>query len=149
MIYATIEPILIDFKRKAGRNICLLREKEIVSVDSKTGGYGEFVLVDGILRKEGSLGQGMRQDTRDNNGGGAVFCFVTTGECWRMLRYDGKSFQITRVFAVLFDDMGNYKEGWIQDYSVRVGCMNVALSNGGVAPRGCFWRPWPSEDRWD
>lgn len=52
LVYATIEPILIDFKRKTGRNICLLREKKIVSVDSETGGHGEFVVADGILRKE-------------------------------------------------------------------------------------------------
>ena len=126
-----------------------------MSVGSETSGYEEFVVVDEILWKQqkfvlaieakrGSLGQGMRQcllamkDMRDNNGGGAVFGFVTTGEFWKMLRYDGKSFQITRAIVVLFDGMKNDKEGWMKDSSVLVDCMNVALSNGSIVPKRWF-----------
>ena len=68
-----------------------------MSMDSETGGHGEFVVVDGISlkrqkfvfaieAKRGSLGKGVGEfllamkDMRDKNGGGAVFGFVTTGE---------------------------------------------------------------------
>ena len=52
-----------------------------------------------------------------------------------MLRYDGKSFQMTRMFVVLFGGMGNDKERWMKDYSILVDCMNVASSNGGILPK--------------
>lgn len=39
---------------------------------------------------------------------------------------------------VLFDDMGNDKEGWMKDYCVPVDCMNVALSNRGVVLKRLF-----------
>lgn len=48
LVYLIISPILADFRRKTGRRISLLREKEIISIDSQTGGYEEFVAVDMI-----------------------------------------------------------------------------------------------------
>lgn len=33
---------------------------------------------------------------RDNNTGGEVYGFVTTGESWQMLKYDGALFQMTQ-----------------------------------------------------
>ena len=42
-------PIIEDFIHKTGRDtVRLAREKKIISVDTKTGGYEEFVVVDGI-----------------------------------------------------------------------------------------------------
>ncbi|KAI5839536.1 hypothetical protein DFP73DRAFT_561246, partial [Morchella snyderi] len=150
LVLYTIGPILTDFIRKAGRNsIQLLREKEIISTDSETGGYEEFVMMDLISVKESnyvliieatkaSLGDAMKQcllsmkDARDNNGGGEVYGFVTTGESWQMLKYDGASFQITRKIDVLFQGMDQERELWMKDYSVLVGCMYAALNNGGI-----------------
>ncbi|RPB19668.1 hypothetical protein L211DRAFT_793639, partial [Terfezia boudieri ATCC MYA-4762] len=43
-----IDPILSNFKRKTRRNIWLEHEKEIISVDEKTGGMEEFVVMDRI-----------------------------------------------------------------------------------------------------
>jgi hypothetical protein len=147
LVYATIHPILFNFTRKTQRNIRLQKEKEIASVDSETGGAGEYVVVDSIsvtkemfvfvIEAKRSLGKAMRKcllemkDMRDNNGGGKVYGFVTTGETWRMLRYDGTSFQLSERIDVMFETMGQDQERWMKDYSALVDCMFVALTNGG------------------
>lgn len=146
-----MSPILSDFRRKTGRRIRLLREKEIVFIDSKTGGIGEFVAVDMIggtgqrfifvtEAKKSSLGEAMKlcllamKDMKNNNdgGGGEVYGSVTAGESWRMLRYDGTSFALTRKIEVLFEGMDQEKDKWMSNYSIIVDCMNVALSNGDI-----------------
>ncbi|KAF8538993.1 hypothetical protein BDD12DRAFT_883625 [Trichophaea hybrida] len=108
LVYVTIHPILFDFTCRTGRDIRLLREKEIVSMEFETGDTEEFVVVDLISVTEekfvlviearrSSLRQAMKQcllsmkDMRDVNDGGEVYGFVRTGETWRMLKYDGKS----------------------------------------------------------
>ncbi|RPB15816.1 hypothetical protein P167DRAFT_542534 [Morchella conica CCBAS932] len=152
LVYITLHPILFDFKRKTGRTVRLLREKEIVSTDGETGGTEEFVMVDLVSvteekfifiveAKRSSLGQAMKQcllamkDMRDNNGGvGEVYGFVTTAEFWQMLSYDG-AFQVTNKLDVLFHTMGEEKEKWMKGYAVLVDCMYAALSNGGIVEK--------------
>ncbi|KAI5839539.1 hypothetical protein DFP73DRAFT_587459 [Morchella snyderi] len=146
LVLYIIGPILTDFRRTTGRKIRLAREKEIASTDSETGGYEEFVMMDLISvtekryilvieGKKRSLGEAMKQcllamkDMRDNNGGGEVYGFVTTGESWRMISYDG-TFQMTNKMDVIFDTMDEEKELWMKDYSILVDCMYAALSNG-------------------
>ncbi|RPA91443.1 hypothetical protein L873DRAFT_1794845 [Choiromyces venosus 120613-1] len=97
LVLFIILPILMAFTRMMGRDLRLRREKEIISVDSETGGYQEFVVVDMIgvgnrkfvfvlEAKKSSVGEAMRQcllamkDIGENNGGGVVYGFVTTGE---------------------------------------------------------------------
>ena len=63
----------------------------------------------------------------------AVQCSVSSeqenvDECWDTMVN-------TRMFAVLFGDMGNDK---MQNYSVLADCMNAALSNEGVVPKRLF-----------
>ena len=75
-------------------------------------GMEEFVVVDLISvaeeksvllieAKRSSLGEALKQcllslkDLGDNNGGGEVYGFTTTGKSWRMIRYDGKTFSQT------------------------------------------------------
>ncbi|KAF8538493.1 hypothetical protein BDD12DRAFT_152826 [Trichophaea hybrida] len=110
LVHYIIGPIISDFKRKTGRKVFLLRENEMLSQDCEMGGYEEFVVdiisvmeemfVFVIEAKRSSFGEAMKQclltmkDMRDNNGGGRVYGFVTTGESWRMLRYDGTSFAL-------------------------------------------------------
>ncbi|KAI5799188.1 hypothetical protein DFH27DRAFT_559923 [Peziza echinospora] len=147
LVYAILSPILSSFRRKTGRDVRLRREKEIISVTGETGGREEFVVVDlvtvgeeqFILMVEGkrsSLGQAMKQcllamkDMRDNNGEGKVYGFVTTGEFWRMLSYDG-AFEMTNNMEVLFDTMDEEKEKWMKDHSVLVDCIYAAMSKGG------------------
>ena len=99
----------------------------------------KFVLV--IEAKRSSLGQAMRQclmvlkDTRDNNGGGVVYGFVTTGESWQMLSYDGKDFCLSRKIYSVFGGMRKDKELWLKDFSGVVDCMYFALSNGGIVKK--------------
>ena len=153
LVHYIIGPIISDFRRKTGRNIRLRREKEIVAVDSETGGYEEFVVMDVIAIKEkkfvliveskrSSLGHAMKQcllameDMRGNNGGvGEIYGFVTTGETWRMIRYDGTSFKMTRKIEVVFEGMDQEKELWMKHYSVLVDCMYAALSYEGIAKK--------------
>ncbi|KAG0638807.1 hypothetical protein HOY80DRAFT_965850 [Tuber brumale] len=149
LVFAILAPIVTDFRRKTGRDICLLREKQIISVDWMTYGYEEFVLVDLIGMKghqkfvfvmgakKSSLGEAKRQcllamkDIGDRNGGGVVYGFVTTGEQWQMLRYDGAAFTQTIKFLVLSQNMRQEKETWMKEASVVVECIHAALRSGG------------------
>jgi len=124
LIYSVIGPIIRNFIRTTGRrSIQLQTEKEIVSEDGETGGREEFAIMDLISEdeevfifiieaKRTSVGKGMRQcflalkDARDdhNKGEGIVYGFITTGEDWRMIKYDG-TFQMTEKFKMLFDTL--------------------------------------------
>ena len=39
---------------------------------------------------------------RDRNRDGKVYGFVTTGELWQMIEYDGTSFRMTHSIIVVF-----------------------------------------------
>ena len=150
LVYTIIVPVLNDFIRRTGRkDIQLKCEKEIISTDSETGGEEEFVVVDMISvsqenfifvveSKRSSVGKAMRQcllamkDMRDNNGDGKVYGFVTTGENWQMLEYDGTSFRMSESIAVIFGSMDEDKQRWLDSSSCLVGCVYFALSNGGI-----------------
>lgn len=56
---------------------------------------------------------------------------ATLGE-WRAY---GGTFEITEKMEVLFDTMGENEKRWMEDYSVIVDCMYLALSNGGIVKR--------------
>jgi hypothetical protein len=107
---------LYSYKRKAGRNLRLWREKEVVSVDRGTHGKEEFIVMNMISvleekfvlvveAKKSSIGEAMKQcllslkDMRDGNGGGTVYGFTITGTIWR-------TFQTTNEILALFDLMG-------------------------------------------
>ncbi|KAF8534429.1 hypothetical protein BDD12DRAFT_809376 [Trichophaea hybrida] len=147
LVLYIIGPILSDFWRKTGRKIRLEREKEIISTDNETGGIEEFVVMDRISvteekfvlvieAKRSSLGEAMKQcllslnDARDNNSGGEVYGFITTGKSWRMVKYDGRDFCQTREIHSLFEGMDQERELWMKDYSDLVDCMYFALGNG-------------------
>ncbi|PUU82118.1 pyridoxal phosphate-dependent transferase [Tuber borchii] len=144
----TIYPILCLFKHETTRKLQLSREKEITSTDFHTSGMEEFVVMDWISlherkyvliaeAKKVSLGEARKQcflamkDMWDSNGGGAaVYGFVTMGDDWRMVSYDGK-FIMTEKIGLLFDTMAEDEPRWMEDYSILVDCFNVALSDGG------------------
>lgn len=150
LVYATISPIIRDFRRKTGcKSIQLRSEKVIISTDGETEGSGEFVVMDLVSvteekfvliieAKRSSLGEAMKQcllamkDAWDNNGGGLLYGFVTTGESWRMIRYNGISFEKTEKMDVLFETMGENQQRWIEHYSALVDCINLALDTGGI-----------------
>ncbi|RPA88901.1 hypothetical protein L873DRAFT_1634033, partial [Choiromyces venosus 120613-1] len=67
------------------------------------------------------------KDMWDYNGGGTVYGFVTMGDDWRMISYDGK-FQMSERVGLLFETMGQNEKRWMADYSILVECLNVALS---------------------
>ena len=146
LILYTIGPIIFDFNITLDEgDVLLRREKEIISPDSKTGGYGEFVVVEEpgkwsdslilIVESNPSLGEAIKhcllamKDMWSNNGGGRVYGFVTTGEDWRMLSYDGVTFDMTEKFAVL--STANSRDRWMKEGSVLVDCIIAALRSGG------------------
>ena len=67
-------------------------------------GEEKFVII--IEGMKGTAGEALKQcllslkDARDQNSGGVVYGFITTGESWRMLRYDG-TFQMTNKMDVI------------------------------------------------
>ncbi|KAF8419541.1 hypothetical protein EV426DRAFT_676743 [Tirmania nivea] len=154
LVYATIVPIIPGFRRKTCRkSLQLQKEREIIAVGSESeaeaGGVEEFVVVDLISVKEDrfviiieakrpSVGQAMKQcllsmfNMRGNNGSGKVFGFITTGESWRMVSFDGTLFQLTYKFDVMFEGMRNEYEKWKKEFSLVVDCMVLALSDGGI-----------------
>ena len=80
------------------------------AVDLVSGDEEVFIFI--IEAMTSLVGKAMRQgflamkDARDGNnkGQGVIYGFITTGEDWRMVKYDGK-FQITNKFTVLWDNM--------------------------------------------
>ncbi|KAG0138697.1 hypothetical protein HOY82DRAFT_544583 [Tuber indicum] len=139
LLFSILTPIVADFRGKTGRDICLLREKQIIAPDSRTQGYQKFVLkyVFVMEAKKSPLGEAKRQcllamkDMGDQNGGGVVYGFVTTGEQWQMLCYDGAVFTQTHPFLALFRDMGQEREKWMKEGSIIVDCIYKALISGG------------------
>ena len=145
LVLLIIGPILEEFIYRTARNkVKLVREKKIVSEDLETGGFEKFVVVDRISvteekyifiieAKREPLGAAMKQcllsmkNLGDSNYGGVIFGFVTTGESWRMLKYDGTSFQVTEKIHAAFETMREDKERWMRDYSIVVDCIYVAL----------------------
>ncbi|CUS06897.1 unnamed protein product [Tuber aestivum] len=147
LVLLIILPILTAFRRETGCDLCLQREKEIIAVDSETGGYQEFVVMDfiGLVDQKfvfvveamkSSVGQAKRQcllamkDMGDNNGGGVVHGFVTTGDQWQMIRYDGTAFTQTEHFQVMFPTMGREKGRWMKEASIIVDSIHAALRSG-------------------
>jgi len=63
------------------------------------------------------------KDMRDNNGVGEVFGFVTTGKSWKMLRYDGRSFQMSEEMLIIFNTIGSDRQRWMDSYSIAVECI--------------------------
>ncbi|PUU80209.1 hypothetical protein B9Z19DRAFT_1173202 [Tuber borchii] len=152
LVLYILGPILFDFQKETGREIKLRREMELVSSDSQTGGFEEFVIVDTISTTETSflliieskrttLGHGIRQcllamyDMFSYNQGGKAYGFVTTGELWRMIQYDGTKFQMTETFHCLFGEIGQEKGRWMEEFSVVVECILAALQSGGIAKK--------------
>jgi hypothetical protein len=157
LVYAIIIKILSGFSDATGRDgLRLKREKHIISTDSTTHGYQEFVVVDRISvlqkkfvlvieAKKESISQAMKQcllalkDMSEKNGRrSVVYGFCTTGERWRMVRYDGQDCCMTRTLAVLFPGMNQDKDLWMEEYSVVIDCMYAALSNGGKSDPGFY-----------
>lgn len=151
-------PLVSHFQRKTGRNVRLLRDKEVLSEESEMGDREEYlaialILVDGeklvlvIGAKECFVEEAMKQclltmkDMRDRNGAGEVYGFVMTGETWQMASYDGE-FRIARKMDVLFDGMDQDAELWMKEYSILVDCICTALSAEGSRGEGeyCTYR---------
>ncbi|PUU79528.1 hypothetical protein B9Z19DRAFT_1125034 [Tuber borchii] len=131
LICLILFPIISHFQHKTGRSVRLRRDKEILSEESEMGDREEYltmalILVDGqelilvIGAKECFVEEAIKQclltmkDMRDRNGVGEVYGFVTTGETWQMLSYDG-AFRMTRKMDVLFDGMDRDPELWLKN----------------------------------
>ena len=100
-----------------GCKLRLEREKEIISTDGEmiidriSVTEEKFVMI--IEGKRGAMGEAMQQcllSLKDaGDGGGEVYGFVTTGDSWRMIRYDG-AFRMTEKMDTLFDTMDEDKQ---------------------------------------
>jgi len=146
LVYAIISPIIDDFICKTGRDtVYLYRERQPIFVDCNPEGYKEFVVVDNICVSKtrkimiieapmasfcGAMAQclvalkNMHDSIR-----GIVYGFVTTGDSWRMLSYDGERLKVTDKIEVIFDTMVRNKEKWMKEFSVLVDCIYAALDS--------------------
>ncbi|KAF8446895.1 hypothetical protein BGX38DRAFT_1191787 [Terfezia claveryi] len=131
LVLYTIGPILSEFTDRVGRKIRLEREKEIISTNKETTGYEEFLVIDRISVTGGKFCCLALKDAKDTNGGGYVYGFITTGERWRLITYNGQ-FHMTYKMDLLLDRMHDRKEKWMKDHSVLVDCIWFALGNGGI-----------------
>jgi len=146
-------PVITTLKRVTKRNLDLRREKHLISPDRKTHGYQEFVGID-VVRigerkfvfvveaKKTDLGLAKKhcflalKDMQANNGGGTVYGFVTTGEHWQMVSYDGQAFIQTERLQVVYPGMKedgeeDQKKKWMDGFSQIVDCIHRALCDGG------------------
>ncbi|KAF8456127.1 hypothetical protein BDZ91DRAFT_745830 [Kalaharituber pfeilii] len=151
LVYTTVTPIIADFKRNTGHhNVKIQREKHTIPTDSERDEDEEFVVtIDEIYVTEEKfilivetkrlyLAEALKQcllamkdmGNRIDIYGGEVYGFVTTGETWRMLRYDGTSFEKTECIDVLRGKRDRCL--WMENHSILVDCMYVALSSGGI-----------------
>lgn len=147
LVLCVIGLMLSYFSRKTGRKILLEREKEVISIGNETGRIVDFVVVDRVsMTKEESvlvmeakgscLGEGINQcllslkDARDNDCGGEVYGFTTTGKSWRMIKYDGKDFLQTHEIHLFFEGMDQERDLWLNNYSDLADCMYLALFHG-------------------
>ncbi|RPB28511.1 hypothetical protein L211DRAFT_777730 [Terfezia boudieri ATCC MYA-4762] len=155
LVVFIIHPTIDEFRQRTGRKtIQLFREKQLMAEDEETGEYEEFVVVDRIEitverylliieAKRDSLGAAMGQCLLamkymgDSNHRGIVYGFVTTGDSWRMLRYDASdgSFLVTDMITAVFDTMGRHEEKWMRECSVIVDCVYAALGDGGIVEK--------------
>ena len=63
-----------------------------------------------------------------------MYGFITTGESWRMIRYDG-TFQMTNKMEVVFDAIEEEKARWMKEFALLIDCMYVALQSGGIVKK--------------
>ncbi|KAF8470851.1 hypothetical protein BDZ91DRAFT_791810 [Kalaharituber pfeilii] len=153
LVYAIISPIFERYIETTGReNVQAQFEREIISIDGETGGTEEFVIV-AILgldaekfifvveSKRSCVAQAMKQcllsmkDMWEHNGGGKIYGFVTTGKSWRMIGYDGGSFEKSEEMLIFFDTMGSDKKRWMDSFSIVVDCIYYALTHGGIVAK--------------
>lgn len=155
MIYSIVISIFSPFCRETKRQLHLSREKEIISPDRYTGGLQEFVVTDldagrpkspkfvlVVEAKRKSIQKAKKQcllalkDMGDANRGGVVYGFVTVGDVWQLVRYKDKKFSQTEVFHAAFPTMEAEKDKWMQESSVIIDLIHMALKSVGPTRAG-------------
>lgn len=111
-------------------------EVDTTKVDTTKVDREEFILVVELNRFSTDLAMMQciftMKDAYDINGGGEIFGFVTTGREWRMIRYDGHSFEKSEEMVILLDEMISKRRQSLRGYSDVVDCIYAALSKGGT-----------------
>jgi len=148
VVYTIIALVIAASSMKFGRKIRLRREKTITAIDGKYGGLEECVTVDligvgktkfifVIVAKRKTLAEAKIQclfamlDMGAINRGGVVYGFITTGYHGQMIRYQGGHFTQTNNFDVMFHTMRQEEKKWLEDCSIVIDAMHVALVTGG------------------
>ncbi|KAF8467410.1 hypothetical protein BDZ91DRAFT_793760 [Kalaharituber pfeilii] len=139
LVYAILNSMMSDFRRKIECKVRLSREKEVVAVDAATGDPEEFAVMDWVSVKDKKYVLIMEPKRTSI---GMVYGFVAMGEHWQILRYDCIAFVQMENLPVLFRNMGCEEERWMTHFSMLVDLMNCALSSGGL-----HRRMWLSKDR--
>jgi len=150
LVYAMVNPLISAFTRKTGKKLLFQPGKAITAVSSNSKGYLETVSADmiGLKNQEfilivetqsDSLGVAKRQcllvmqDMRENDSTFGVYGFVTTGEFWQMLNFDGGVFTPAEILQVLFATMTQDKARWMEEAGIVVDCLHLALRSGVIS----------------
>ncbi|PUU73691.1 hypothetical protein B9Z19DRAFT_1111067 [Tuber borchii] len=134
-LVAFILPIVTAFQRGTGRELRLQRERDIITTNFIGNGDHKFAFV--VEAQKAFIGQARRlcmlalKEMGDNNPGGVLYGFVTSGDCWRIIRYQGGIFTQTDPVQVVFRTMEHEKEKWLKESSIIVDFLHAALRSGG------------------
>ncbi|CAF4716388.1 unnamed protein product [Rotaria sp. Silwood1] len=129
-----LQVIVSYFKRTMKRNdLMLLRKQQIPSKNKQFDKNMEYVIVQTtnnvennryllvVEPKSGSLEKRLIQllwilkSTWDiNNDNKIVYGFLTTGINWQLIIYDGKSWKFSKPSSVLFENMEEQEDQWLQ-----------------------------------
>ena len=58
-----------------------------------------------------------------------VYGFTTEGIHWRLIIYDGNTFNMSDEIKIMAPDMGTDKARWMQDYSIIIDVLYYVLYN--------------------
>jgi len=148
LVLYILGPIIqvVNFQNTSRRSIKVQRVMEIVGLNSQTRGYKKFVVNDRISiidqvsifvieSKHTKLDLGIRQcllamyDIFNYREKGKGYGFVTIGEEWRMIVYDGSKYQMTESFFAVFGEIDTNKNLWIEECWIVAECVLVAWGN--------------------
>jgi len=148
LVYTIVNPIITAFKRTT-RQKSFSTKKAITALGSNASSYlhpvktniiglesQEFIVL--VETMSESLGEAMllcmltMKDLAEDNSIFVVCGFVTTGEFWEMVRFDGRVFTPTETLQVLFSTMAQDKESRLKEAAIVVDCLHLALRSGGL-----------------
>ncbi|PUU73018.1 hypothetical protein B9Z19DRAFT_1136116 [Tuber borchii] len=135
LVLLVLFPIVRASQGQTGRELRLLREKDIITTNFIGTRDRKFAFI--VEAQKASIGQAKRlcmlalKEMGDNNPGGVIHGFVTSGDCWQIIRYQREIFTQTDPVQLVFRTMERDKAKWLKESSIIVDFLNAALRSEG------------------